>query len=98
MLKEARDKVLTFDTTTPLSVQFAEAQQAMEQLVTLHGVSSNKEGLMMLWLRDLEHEREFEDEVADWKKKTTNNSFTNFTLFFLKHNCEVRCRNKIWTT
>ena len=68
-LKKARDKALTFDTSTPLYVRFAEAKRAMEQLVTLHGVLSSKDKLMMLWLGDLEREKEFEDEIEDWKKR-----------------------------
>ena len=64
-LKEARDKSLRFDKSTPLSLQFAEARQAMEQLLTLHGVTSSKAELMMLWLGDLKREKDFEDEIEE---------------------------------
>ena len=64
-LKEARDKSLRFDKSIPLSVQFAEVRRAMEQLLTLHGVTSSEAELMMLWLGDLKREKDFEDEIEE---------------------------------
>lgn len=96
-LKEARDKGLTFHTNTPLSVQFAEAQRAIEQLLTLHAVPSSKAELMMLWLGDLEREKDFKDKVEEWKGKSSGKTLASFITFFASRDREVRRRNKIRT-
>ena len=96
-LKKERDKELTFHTDTPLAVQFAEAKRAVEQLLTLHGVTSSESDLMMTWLGDLEREKDFEDEVAEWKAKKTGKDLTTFVSFFAKRDREVRRINKIRT-
>ena len=96
-LKKARDKDLTFHTSAPLSVQFAEAQQAIEQLQTLHAVPSSKAELMMLRLRDIERKKDFEEQVDEWKKKSSGKSLATFVSFFARRNREVRRRNKIRT-
>ena len=96
-LKKERDKELTFHTDTPLAVQFAEAKRAGEQLLTLHGVTSSESDLMMTWLGDLEREKDFENEVAEWKAKKTGKDLTAFVSFFTKRDREVRRINKIRT-
>ena len=97
-LKKERDKELTFHTDTPLAVQFAAAKRATEQLLTLHSVPSSEAELMMTWLGDLEREKDFEDEVEEWKKKKSGKDLQTFISFFSKRDREVRRINKVRTT
>ena len=72
-LKQARDAPLTFDSPETLKVQFNLRKKVILDLQRLHQVETSWSEMMMEWLLALEKEEEFEDEVAEWREKTTAN-------------------------
>ena len=42
---------------------------------------------MMMWFLEIEKNKDFEDQVMEWRARTTNNSFDDFIVFFSE--CDV---------
>ena len=51
---------------------------------------------MAKWLRSIQEDggEDFEDEAAEWKAKTTHNSFAEFKQYFIDRDLVVRDRDK----
>ena len=94
-LKTARDKPLVFDTDVPLATQFAVARKNIADLQRVHNIATSETELMMEWIADLEKEKDFEDQVAAFRARTTNNGFGDFITFFAERDVEVRQLNKL---
>jgi hypothetical protein len=89
-LKQARDAPLTFDGPETLKVQFNLRKKVILDLERLHQVKTSWSEMMMEWLLALEKEEEFEDEVAEWREKTTANGHVQFITFFQDRDRVVR--------
>ena len=89
-LKQARDAPLTFDSPETLKVQFNLRKKVILDLQRLHQVETSWSEMMMEWLLALEKEEEFEDEVAEWREKTTANGHAEFITFFQDRDRVVR--------
>ena len=50
---------------------------------------------MMEWFLEIEEEKDFEDQVMEFRACTMNNSFNNFITFFSERDVEVRRLNKM---
>ena len=67
-LKAARDALLTFNTADPLTTQFALSKKAIADLQRIHGVATSETKLMMEWFREIEKEKDFEeDHVVEFR-------------------------------
>ena len=96
-LRLARDAPLTFDTTDTLATQFALSKKAEGDLNRIHTITSSESERMMMWLLEIEKQKDFEDQVVEWRARTTNNDLDNFVAFFSKRDVEVRRLNKMVT-
>ena len=47
----------------------------------------------MMWLLEIEKQKDFEDQVVEWRARTTNNGFDDFVFFFSERDVEVCCLN-----
>ena len=95
-LKAARDALLTFNTADPLTTQFALSKKAIADLQRIHGVATSETKLMMEWFREIEKEKDFEeDHVVEFRARTTNIGFNDFITFFGERDVEVRRLNKM---
>ena len=94
-LKTARDKPLVFDTDVPLATQFAVARKSIADLRRVHNIATSETELMMEWTADLEKEKDFEEQVAEFRARTVNNTFGDFITFFAARDVEVRQLNKL---
>ena len=94
-LKIAHDAPLTFDTSHPLATQFALIKKAIADLQRIHSVATSESELMMMWLLEIEKEKDFEDQVVEFRARTTNNGFNDFIIFFSKRDVDVRRLNKM---
>ena len=94
-LKNVRDMPITFDTTNTLTTQFALSKKAIADLQDIHNIATSKSELMMMWLLEIEKEKNFKDQVVEFCARTTSNSFDNFVSFFSERNIEVRRLNKL---
>ena len=48
-----------------------------------------------MWLLEIEKNKDFEDQVMEWRARTMNNSFDNFIAFFSERDVQVRRLNKM---
>ena len=94
-LKAVRDKKLMFDDETPLATQFAIAKKAKADLLSIHGISTSETELVMEWYAEIEKEKDFEKEVAEFRERVINNDFEDFITFFSDRDVEVRRLNKL---
>ena len=94
-LRNARDAPLTFDTADTLATQFALSKKASGDLSRIHSITTSRSELMMMWLLEIEKNKDFEDQVMEWRARTTSNGFDDFVTFFSKRDIEVRRLNKM---
>ena len=94
-LRNARDAPLTFDTADPPATQFALSKKASGDLSRIHSITTSRSELMMMWLLEIEKNKDFEDQVMEWRARTTSNGFDDFVAFFSKRDVEVRRLNKM---
>ena len=94
-LTQARDRALTFDTDETLAIQFSKARKAIRDLQNKHSVATSEEELMMKWMVDLDGEKEFDDEVEEWKARADDQrTLANFIAYFAERDREVRRKIK----
>ena len=79
----------------PHATQFALSKKAIGDLDRTHGITTSESELMMMWLLEIEKNKDFEDQVMEWRARTTRNSFDNFIAFFSERDVEVRRLNKM---
>ena len=104
-LCDTRDRKLTFDTAETLAVQFSKAAQAINQLTTLFSVTTCEAELKMKWMGSIEGEKEFEDQVEDWKRAektgsarkdgSTGTALKDFIEYFGARDTELRRLDKV---
>ena len=94
-LRLACDAPLTFDTTDTLATQFTLSMKAKGDLDRIHTITTSDSELKMMWLLEIEKQKDFEDQVVEWRARTTNNDLDDFVSFFSKRDIEVRCLNKM---
>ena len=94
-LKAARDTKLTFDDETPLATQFALVKKAMADLLSIHHIVTSETELVMEWYAEIEKEKDFEKQLAEFRERVANNGFENFITFFSDRDVEVRRLNKL---
>ena len=58
-------------------------------------ITTSESELMMMWLLEIEKQKDFEDRVVEWRARTTNNSFDDFVSFFSERDAVVRRLNKM---
>ena len=80
-LKAVQDKKLEFDNETPLATQFSIAKKAKANLPSIHGIATSKTKLVMEWYAEIEKEKDFEKEVAEFKERVVDNDFEDFITF-----------------
>ena len=51
--------------------------------------------MMMEWSLEIKKEKDFEDQVVEFRARTTDNGFGDFITFFGERDIEVRCLNKM---
>ena len=83
--------------TDTLATQFALSKKASGDLNRIHNITTSRSELMMMWLLEIEKNKDFEDQVVEWRARTTNNGFGDFVAFFSKRDVEVRRLNKMVT-
>jgi hypothetical protein len=95
-LIKLRDAPLVFDTEEKLSLQLKKRAKHIKDLRSVHGIQTSETELMAKWLRSIQEDggEDFEDEAAEWKAKTTRNSFADFKRFFVDRDLVVRDRDK----
>ena len=64
-LKTACDALLTFDTSDPHATQFAVIKKKIADLWCIHGIVTSESEIMMMWLLEIEKEKDFEDQVEE---------------------------------
>ena len=94
-LKNARDAPLTFNTSKPLTTQFAMIKKKIGDLQRIHDIVTSDSEMMMMWLLAIEKQKDFEDHVEECRARTTTNGFNDFISFFGERDVEV-CRLNNW--
>lgn len=94
-LKAVKDKKLTFDDEIPLAIQFALVKKAVVDLLGIHLIATSKTELVMGWYAEIEKEKDFEKQVAEFRERVTNNGFEDFITFFSDRDVGVRRLNKL---
>ena len=54
----------------------------MGGLTRVHKITTSKSELMMMWLLEIEKQKDFEDHVVEFRAHTANNGFDDFISFF----------------
>ena len=95
-LIKLRDAPLSFDTEEKISLQLKKRAKHIKDLLSVHGIETSESELMAKWLRSIQEDggEDFEDEAAEWKAKTTHNSFAEFKQYFIARDLVVRDRDK----
>ena len=81
-LKNARDTPLTFHIANTLATQFALSKKASADRQRIHNIPTSRSEMTMMWLLEIEKEKDFEDQVVVLHARTTNNGFDGFVSFF----------------
>jgi len=95
-LIKLRDAPLSFDTEEKISLQLKKRAKHIKDLLSVHGIETSESELMAKWLRSIQEDggEDFEDEAAEWKARTTHNSFAEFKQYFIDRDLVVRDRDK----
>ena len=95
-LIKLRNALLSFDTEEKISLQLKKRTKHIKDLLRVHGIETSELDLMAKWLRSIQADggEDFEDEVAEWKVRSTHNTFAKFKQFFIDRDLVVRDRNK----
>ena len=93
-LKNTCNTPLTFDTVDTLATQFSLSEKASADLQRIHNITTSKTEMMVMWLLEIEKEKDYEDQVVEFRARTTNDGFDDFVSFFSERNVKVRRLNK----
>ena len=64
-LKTACNPPLVFDTSEPPATQFAVTKKKIGDLRPIRGIVTSESEMMMMWLLEIEKEKDFEDQVEE---------------------------------
>jgi hypothetical protein len=74
---------LVFDNNKKLSLQLKQRTKYIKDLLWVHKIETGETECMAKWLCFMQDNggKDFEDKAAEWKAKTTHNSFSEFKAF-----------------